>query len=197
MPSDPRDSPWGTLSRREIYDNPWIRVTEHQVITPAGTPGIYGVVHFRNLSVCVLPVDRDGSVTLVGQFRYPLGAWSWELPEGGCPLGTDVLESAQRELREETGFVAGQWAEILRLHLSNCITDEAAVSFLAWDLTAGPSDPEETEKLEIRRVPFSEAVHMAETGAIKDAHSVATLFRARLMALVGQLPEPVQSRLAY
>ncbi|SDE68200.1 NUDIX domain-containing protein [Rhodospira trueperi] len=197
MPSDPDNSPWRTLSTRKVYDNPWIRVTEHQVITPAGTLGRYGVVHFQNRSVCVLPVDSDGSVTLVGQFRYPLGAWSWELPEGGCPLGTKALDSARRELREETGLIAGQWVEILRLHLSNCITDEAAVSFLAWDLTEGPSDPEETERLEIRRVPFREAVHMAETGAITDAQSVATLFRARLMALAGQIPESVQSRLAY
>ncbi|WP_299438182.1 NUDIX hydrolase [uncultured Rhodospira sp.] len=197
MTREPDHNPWTTLSSDRVYENPWIQVTEHQVLTPAGSPGIYGVVHFRNLSVCVLPVDADGTVTLVGQFRYPLQAWSWELPEGGCPLGTDPLDTACRELREETGLIAGHWAEVLRLHLSNCVSDEAGVSFLAWDLTPGPSEPEDTEKLEVRRVPFAEAVRMAETGAITDAHSIATLFRVRLMALAGSLPEPVATRLAY
>ncbi|KAA5603879.1 NUDIX hydrolase [Roseospira marina] len=197
MPSDPPDSPWTTQSERAIYANPWITVTEYGVLTPAGTPGIYGVVRFRNVAVCVLPVAADGTVTLVGQFRYPLQAYSWELPEGGCPVGTDPLDAARRELREETGQIAGGWSEILRLHLSNCVSDEAGVSFLAWNLAEGPSDPDETERLEVRRVPFVEAVRMAETGAITDGHSIATLFRARLMALEGRLPPAVADALAY
>lgn len=197
MTMTPPDNPWTTLSSRPVYDNPWIRVTEHKVLTPAGTPGIYGVVSFRNQSVCVLPIAADGTVTLVGQYRYPLQDWSWELPEGGCPLGTDPLATGQRELREETGLIADEWLEILRLHLSNCVSDEAGVSFLAWGLEQGVADPEETEALTLRRVPFSEAVRMAETGAITDAHSVATLFRARLMAVSGTLPAAVADRLAY
>jgi len=190
-------NPWTTLSERQTYDNPWIRVTEFQVLTPAGTPGIYGVVHFKAQSVCVLPVDDRGVVTLVGQYRYALKAWSWELPEGGCPLGTDPLVTARRELIEETGLTASGWHEILRLHLSNSVTDETAVSFLAWGLTQGPARPEETEQLALKRVPFAEAVDMAERGAITDAQTVATLFRARLMAMRGDLPTPVAARLAY
>ncbi|MBB4265000.1 NUDIX domain-containing protein [Roseospira visakhapatnamensis] len=190
-------NPWTTLSARPVYDNPWIQVTEFQVLTPAGTPGIYGVVHFKSRSVCILPIDDHGQVTLVGQYRYALKAWSWELPEGGCPVGTDPLLSARRELSEETGLEAAAWRDILDLHLSNSVTDETAVSFLAWDLTEGPARPEETERLTLRRVPFAEAVAMAERGAITDAHSVATLFRARLMAVNGDLPAPLQARLAY
>ncbi|MQX38059.1 NUDIX domain-containing protein [Roseospira navarrensis] len=197
----PPRSPWTTLSGRAVYDNPWIAVTEHQVLTPAGTPGIYGVVHFRNVSVCVLPLMADGTVTLVGQHRYPLNAFSWELPEGGCPVGTAPLETGRRELQEETGLVAAHWHEVLRLHLSNCVSDEAAVSFLAWDLTEGPSHPEDTEQLTLRRVAFAEAVRMAQDGRITDAHSVATLLRVRLMALEGSLdgtlPTDLTRALAY
>lgn len=196
-PIDTTTNPWTTLSDRRIYDNPWIQVTEFQVLTPAGTPGIYGVVHFKSQSVCILPVDDHGVVTLVGQYRYALKAWSWELPEGGCPRHCDPLDAARRELAEETGLVAAEWREILRLHLSNSVTDEAAVSYLAWGLTQGTARPEDTEKLALKRVPFAEAVDMAERGAITDAHTVATLFRARLMTVRGDLPAPLGARLAY
>jgi len=190
-------NPWTTLSSARIYDNPWIRVTEHQVLTPAGTPGIYGLVHFKSCSVCILPIDSEGRVTLVGQFRYALEAWSWELPEGGCPLGTDPRMAAQRELAEETGLVAASWQEILRLHLSNSVTDEGAVSFLAWDLDQGQPEPEDTEQLALKRVPFAEAVAMAETGAINDAQTVATLLRTDRMLTRATLPASLLERLAY
>src|SRR3712207_4165057 len=103
------DNPWKTVDSRTVYDNPWINVREDQVIRPDGAPGIYGVVHMKNQAIAVLPMDKDGSIYLVGQYRYTLNAYSWEIPEGGSPEGEDPLETAQRELLEETGLVAASW----------------------------------------------------------------------------------------
>ena len=173
--SEPFYNPWQTVSSIEVYRNPWIQVTEHRVIRPDGKPGIYGVVSFQNLAVGVLALNDEGFLVLVGQWRYPLGAYSWEIPEGGCPLGEDALETAQRELREETGLVAHEWKSMLRMHLSNSVSDEAAVVFVARSLRQGVAEPEGTEKLMVRWVRPTEAWDMIQQGLITDSISVAAI----------------------
>lgn len=170
-------NPWTTLSEKTAYENPWIRVTHRQVINPSGGAGIYGVVHFKNVAIGIVPIDAEGYTWLVGQYRYPLNRYSWEIPEGGGPEGTSVLESAQRELLEETGLRAAHWTPILEMHLSNSVSDEYAVAYVAQGLEAGEAEPEETEQLEIRRLPLSEAIEMVFNGVITDALSVAALLK--------------------
>jgi REP-associated tyrosine transposase len=177
-------NPWQTLSKKDHYDNPWIKVEEHQVINPSGNHGIYGKVSFKNKAVGIIAVDRDGNIRLVGQFRYTLNQYSWEIPEGGSPPGEDLLESAKRELREETGLTANRWSELMRLHLSNSVSDEEAIIFLAEDLTEGEAMPEDTEALAVRNVPFSEAVQMVMDGTITDSMSVAGILKAACLKLV-------------
>lgn len=178
---------WKTLSEKLVYDNPWIRVSHREVLNPAGNPGIYGLVHFKNRAVGVLPLDEQGNTWLVGQYRYPLGEYSWEIPEGGGPLGTPPLEAAQRELREETGLLAGEWTELLRMHLSNSVTDEAGIVYLARGLQQGPSEPEETEELQIRKLPFTEAFDMVMQGKITDSLSVGAILKAHLWIQAGKI----------
>jgi 8-oxo-dGTP pyrophosphatase MutT (NUDIX family) len=172
---DDESSPWRTLAVRRVYDNPWITVEEDEVVNPAGGPGIYGRVLFKNLAVGVLPVDDEAHTWLVGQYRYPLGRYSWEIPMGGSPLGVDPAETALRELKEETGLMAERLERLVEVDLSNSITDERGVVYLAESLTAGEPEPEETERLAIRRLPLEEAVAMALDGRITDALSVLGL----------------------
>jgi 8-oxo-dGTP pyrophosphatase MutT (NUDIX family) len=169
-------NPWRTLATRRVYRNPWIEVTESQVLTPVKTPGIYGVVHFRNIAVGVVAIDREDRILLVGQYRYALNMYSWELPEGGSPKGSTTLATAKRELREETGYVARKWQKLLRMHLSNSVTDEEAIVYLAEDLRPGPSSPEETEDLSVAWIPFDEALRLVAEGKITDAISVAAIW---------------------
>ncbi len=182
-------NPWTTLSSRPIYENPWIAVTEHQVLNAKGAPGIYGTVHFRKLALGVVPLDAEGCTYLVGQHRYPFDSYSWEIPEGGGPLDGDPRQSAARELSEETGLIAADWLEVLRMDLSNSVTDEHAVCFLAWNLTQATAHPDDEEVLQVRRLPFAEALAMVMDGAITDSLSIAALLKLRLMALEGALPE--------
>ena len=170
--------PWRRVSRREAYRNPWISVDHDEVITPGGSPGIYGVVRFGNVAVGVVTLDAAGYTQLVGQFRYPLGRYSWEIPEGGAPLGTDPLDTARRELAEETGLRAATYTKLLELDLSNSVTDEIGVIYLAEGLTPGESSPEDTERLALRRVPFADAVALVLSGEIRDAVSVCGLLAA-------------------
>jgi len=182
-------NPWTTLTTKPQYENPWIQVVEHDVLKPNGKPGIYGVVRFKNLAIGVIPIHADGTTVLVGQYRYPLEAYSWEIPEGGGARAVDPLDSAKRELVEETGLRAAKWLRFLELHLSNSVSDEQAINYLAWDLTEGVAQPDDTEQLAIRRVPFAEAVRMAMAGEITDAMAVAGLIKAQLLLDRGQLPE--------
>lgn len=182
-------NPWTVLSSTTKYENAWMEVIEHKVLTPKGNPGIYGVVRPRSLATGVVPIDDEGRVTLVGQYRFPLEQYSWEIPEGGGEKGVDPQHSAARELLEETGQTARHWLPLMTLHLSNSLTDEVAHTFLAWGLEQGAACPDETEELAIRRVPFAEAVAMAMRGEITDSMAVASLLKAHMMAADGQLPD--------
>lgn len=173
-----RENPWRTLSSMPQYENAWIRVREDQVLRPDGQPGLYGVVEFKNRAIGVVPVTSDGETFLVGQYRYPLQRYSWEIPEGGGPLGESALAAARRELEEETGLTALRWTYLGDLHTSNSVTDEVGAVFLAEELTQGESRPEGTERLEIRRLPLEEAYRMAMAGEITDSLAVIGLARA-------------------
>jgi 8-oxo-dGDP phosphatase len=174
------------LSRRVAYENPWITVWHDEVSRPDGSPGVYGVVHFENLAAGVVAFDGDDRIALVGQHRYTLDRGSWEIPEGGVLLTETALEGVQRELREETGLEAADWRELCRLDLSNSVTDEQAVLFVASGLRHGEAAPEPTESIELRWVPFDEAVAMTTDGRITDAMSVAAILRVALERATGR-----------
>ena len=178
---------WRTKRADVRYDNPWIRVTHREVVAPTGADGIYGVVHFKSCAVGVVPLDADLHVRLVGQWRYPLDAWSWEIPEGGAPEGEDPLEAARRELAEECGLAAARWTPLLELHTSNSVTDELGRVWLARELTEVASAPDGTERLDVRRVPFDEALAMAMDGRITDSLSLAALLKLGLLIERGEL----------
>lgn len=175
------ENPWITLNAKTTYENPWIKVTHSDVLNPAGNPGIYGVVHFKNLAIGIVPMDEDGNTYLVGQYRYTLNKFCWEIPEGGCPLGEEPLEAAKRELKEETGIKALHWSEVLKTHLSNSVTDEFGIIYLAKELTFGEAMPEETEDIIVKKLPLEEAYNMVIQGEITDSLSVMGLMRVWLM----------------
>jgi 8-oxo-dGTP pyrophosphatase MutT (NUDIX family) len=181
------DNPWKILAERPIYDNPWIGLTEYEVINPGGGKGIYGKVRFKSLAIGILPLDGRGNTWLVGQYRFPLDRYSWEIPEGGGDPAVPPVESARRELLEETGLVAKEWRELMEMHLSNSVTDERAVIFLAQGLEQREAEPDETEDLVIRRLPFEEAYVMVERGEITDSMSVAAILKVKLLLLQGLL----------
>lgn len=185
MTNEEIKNPWTTLSGELKYDNKWISVTEYQVINPAGGRGIYGKVHFKNKAIGIIPVDKDLNTWLVGQYRYAADEWSWEIPEGGGPLGEPPVSAAKRELQEETGLTAKKWTQIIRLHLSNSVSDEEGFVFMAEDLEHGESYLEETEAdLKVWKLPVKEALQMALEGKITDSMSVmALLMVARLKGI--------------
>ncbi len=187
-PVDESRNPWTTTGSRLVYENPWIQVHHHEVVDPGGRPGVYGVVSPRNLALGVLPIHADGTTVLVGQFRYALGQYTWEMPEGGGDKSIDPLISIGRELREETGLIADNWQEVCRLFLSNSVTDEQAICWVAWGLTEGEPEPESTEELSHWRLPFAEAVAMVWDGRITDSMTVATVTKLEAMRLAGQCP---------
>ena len=169
------ENPWTTLERRSVYENPWIAVREDRVIRPDGAEGIYGVVQFKNRAIGVLPVEDDGSIWLVGQYRYPLDEYSWEIPEGGGPLDELPEVAARRELEEETGLSAESLEHFATIHTSNSVTDEVGYLYRATGLKAGISMPEGTERLVVRRVPWDEARQMLRRGEITDSLTVVAL----------------------
>jgi 8-oxo-dGTP pyrophosphatase MutT (NUDIX family) len=178
------ENPWKTLESKPIYDNPWIQVREDQIINPSGNPGIYGVVHFKSKAIGIIPIDNEGNTYLVGQYRYALDEYSWEIPMGGGSMEVDILESAKRELKEETGFTAEKWTNIARIHTSNSVTDEEGFVFLAENLTAGETEFEETEDLQIKKVSIQEAVEMVMRDEITDSLSVGGILKvARLLKI--------------
>ncbi len=183
-------TPWRRGPGRVVYDNPWIRVTEFDATAPTGRPALYGLVGFKNRALAILPLFEDGTVPMVGQNRLPFGDFSWEIPEGGGPLAETPLDGAKRELLEETGLVAAEWREVLRLQLSNSVTDELAIGYIATGLSSGDlaTEIDETEDIAQARVPFREALNAAMAGHITDALTVAMLLRGYHMACEGALP---------
>lgn len=176
-------NPWKTLSTKIEYENPWIRVEEHQVLNPAGKPGIYGTVNFKNRAVAIAPLFENGDIVLVGQYRYPLQQYHWELPMGGAPEGESCLDCAKRELKEETGFKAKTWDLFLEMHLSNSITQEQGFAYIATDLKEGVMALEETEDIVVRRLPFTEVFEQVMNGDITDSMTVAAILKIRLLGL--------------
>jgi 8-oxo-dGTP pyrophosphatase MutT (NUDIX family) len=180
-------NPWTTQSATEKYNNPWINVTEFQVINPAGKPGIYGKIHFKNKAIGIIAIDKHDFTWLVGQWRYPLNSWSWEIPEGGGAVGSDPLEAARRELKEETGLTASRWTMIQRVHLSNSVSDEEGFIFLAEDLSEGDHDREETEAdMRVKKIPFTEALNMVLDGSITDSLSVMAFLKVAHLRAQGK-----------
>ena len=180
-------NPWVIKGEKKVYANPWISVTEYDVINPSGSKGIYGKVHFKNLAVGVMVLDEFENTYLVGQYRFALKAYSWEIPEGGVKLGEDSLDGAKRELLEETGLKATNWIHLFQLHLSNSVSDELAIIYLATGLTQHEAKPEETEQLVVKKLPFEEAFQMVELGTITDAISVASILKLKLLLAKGVL----------
>lgn len=185
--------PWTVKSQRTVYDNPWVTVADCRTVLPDGGSGQYGVVHFKHRAIGVLPLLDDGTLPLVGQHRFPHDAYSWELPEGGGRLGEDALEAAKRELIEETGYRARHWRALSAFDLSNSVTDEKGVCFVAWGLEAGEATPEPGEILAHRRVSFSELHEMVLAGDIRDSLTIIMTLTARALAVAGRLPaEPAR-----
>lgn len=175
---------WKTIASKTVYQNPWIEVDHRDVITPAGGEGIYGLVRFKNKAIGIVALDNDDHIYLVGQYRYPLKAYSWEIPEGGCPLEENPIEAAKRELKEETGLIAAHWEKIGRIHTSNSATDEEGFIFLAKDLQQFEQETEDTEEIEVKRVHLKDAVEMVMNSEITDSISIsAILMVARLKGI--------------
>ena len=169
------------------YETPWIRITHHDIIDPSGREGIYGTVHFKNLAIGVVPLDEDLNTWIVGQYRYPIEAYSWEIPEGGGRRDIPPIESAKRELREEAGIEADHWQEILRMDLSNSASDEHAILYVAQGLSFHPPQPDHDEELELKKVPFEELYGMVVRGEVLDSLTVAAVLKVKLMLLDGSL----------
>jgi 8-oxo-dGTP pyrophosphatase MutT (NUDIX family) len=186
----PHGEPWKPGVERLAFESGWIQVIEQTAIAPTGRPSPYGLVRFKNLAVAVLPIHEDGTIVLVGQHRFPLGDYSWELPEGGAPLAEDPLAGAQRELAEETGLAAAAWREVMRVQLSNSVTDERMIGYIATGLSPATAvhAADATEAIALARVPFREALDAAMAGHLPDMLTVAMLLRGYHMAMEGALP---------
>jgi len=175
---------WKTLSSETVYENAWIEINHREVITPGGSNGIYGLVKFKNQAIGVVPVDEEGNIYLVGQFRYAIDEYTWEIPEGGGALGVDGLDAAKRELKEETGLTAKKWTKLARIHTSNSATNEEGFLYIAEELVQEEAEPEETEELQVKKVPLKDAVEMVMRSEITDSLSVcAILMAARLKGI--------------
>ncbi|MDI7773979.1 NUDIX hydrolase [Asticcacaulis sp. EMRT-3] len=187
---------WQGFTNHTVFENPWIRVEAHEALAPTGKPAHYGMVRFKNRAIAVLPLHDDGTVSLVGQSRFAIDAYSWELPEGGAPLDEDPLEGGRRELREETGLSAENWREILSFDMSNSVTDEVAVCYLATGLSGGEVAPDETEVFDYARVRFKDLLEAVIMGQVRDALTVACVLRVYHMAKSGELAASLNAALA-
>jgi len=184
---DESKNPWKTLKSEVKYDNPWIKVTENKTINADGGDGIYGVVHYKNIAIGIIPLDENYNTWLVGQYRYPLNQYSWEICEGGGLHQEDVLDSAKRELKEELGIEATEWSKLLDMHLSNSVSDEAGVIYIAKNLSYYKPEPEEGEVLQLKKLPFNDVYQMVMNGEITDSLSVAGILKAKILIDKGEI----------
>lgn len=180
-------NPWKTLTSESVYESAWIEVVKHDVLSPVGKPALYSVVKFKNLAIGILALDENYNTWLVGQWRYPINEYAWEIPEGGGHLEVDPLESAKRELKEETGIVAKEFKELMRLHLSNSATNELAIVFVAKNLVFEEAEPEESEVLQIKKLHINEAYNWVMNGKITDAISVAAILKTKTLMDKGDI----------
>ncbi len=185
--ADRLKNPWKTLHVTTVYDNPWITLTHEDVIIPNGNKGVYGKVHFKNYAVGIIPIDQDGNTWIVGQYRYALDEYSWEIPEGGALIPQDPLEAAKNELAEEVGLAAEDWQLLIKLHNSNSVTDEQGFIYVARSLSKTFAELDETEVIERRKLPLSEAIQMALDGRITDSMSVAGLLKLHILQLQNKI----------
>lgn len=186
-PFDEMRDPWTRFSKATVFENPWFSVETHDCLTPGGTPAEYGLVHFKNRAVGVIPLHDDGTITLVGQYRFPLEQYSWELPEGGCPEGRDMKAGAEMELSEETGLTAKIVVPFLEFHTSNSITDEWGMVFLAQGLSQGEAHPEDSEELQLRRVSLATILEEIEAGKITDLITISAIYKLAYMMALGKI----------
>jgi 8-oxo-dGTP pyrophosphatase MutT (NUDIX family) len=184
---DETKNPWKTFNSEVKYDNPWIKITENKTINADGGDGIYGVVHYKNIAIGIIPLDENYNTWLVGQYRYPLKQYSWEICEGGGLHNDKVIDSAKRELKEELGIEATKWTKLLDMHLSNSVSDEYGVIYIAKELTHHTPEPEEGEILQIKKLPLNEVYEMVMTGEITDSLSVAGILKAKILIDKGEI----------
>jgi len=183
MQHSEQHNPWHVIDAKTVYDNNWISLIHHNIINPSGGNGIYGKVHFKNYAIGIVAVDENNNTYLVGQFRFTINQYSWEIPEGGCPFNEDPLNAAQRELLEETGLKANNWKLLGEAYLSNSVSDEKAIFYLATGLSQHNAEPEETEQLAIKKLPLEEVFKMVDNGIITDALAVIALQKVQLLLL--------------
>jgi len=181
------DNPWTIINGEEVYNNNWISLTHYNVINPSGGKGIYGKVHFKNRAIGVVPLDNELNTYLVGQYRFTIDTYTWEIPEGGSPFDEDPLDTAKRELEEETGLRAEEWTELQQMHLSNSVSDEYSYIYLARGLSQHAPMPEETEQLVVKKLPFEEVLKMVEQNIITDSVTIAAVLKVKLMLLDGRI----------
>ena len=184
---DETKNPWTLLNKKDVYESPWISVSHHDILNPAGNPGTYSVVHFKNFAIGVLPLDENFNTWIVGQYRYPFNMFTWEIPEGGGPLDIDPLESAKRELEEECGIIASKFTFIQHMQLSNSATDEVAYLYIAQGLSFTQSQPGEDEELHVRKIPFDVLYEMVLSGEVTDSLTVAAVLKTKLLMLEGKI----------
>ena len=180
-------NPWTILQQKEVYENKWIGLTEYDVLNPSGGKGIYGKVHFKQLAIGIVPLDEALNTYLIGQYRFTIDRYSWEIPAGGGPFDEDPVEAAKRELLEEAGLRASEWTQIITMHLSNSVTDEYGMIYLARGLSQHQSEPEDTEELVIKKLPFEEAYDMVQKGIITDGPSVMGILQVKLLLLQNKI----------
>ncbi|MFN8285848.1 MAG: NUDIX hydrolase [Chitinophagales bacterium] len=187
MEKNAAKNPWTKLASKLIYENKWIRIIEDKVLNPAGKDGIYGVVHFNIIAVAIIPLDENNNTWIVGQYRYPLDSYEWEVPEGGCPEDTLPLDTAHRELKEEVGLKAESMTPVLEMQLSNSTTDEVSVTYVARGLSYIGEEPEEDEQITIKKLPFEDVYQMVMRGEIRDGLSVASILKVKLLLDQGKI----------
>ena len=180
-------NPWKTVKSEVTYENNWIKVTENKTINAAGGDGIYGVVHFKNIAIGIIPLDEDYNTWLIGQYRYPLNEYSWEICEGGGLHADNVLDSAKRELHEELGIKAENWTKIMDMHLSNSVSDEEGVIYIAKKLSYHTPEPEEGEVLQIKKIPFNSVYEMVMNDQLKDSLTIAGVLKTKLLIDKGEI----------